>query len=135
MWANDYYASEVHNIAIPSMTGAMATKAAKVAEVPSYQWMDRNVTVDTLFSGTLAQIRAANKAGASPPYAGYVAPENLPEPSPAPSLLSFLTFAIVFSLSMISRIVIALLPPPTASGRSPTAVLRTTRPTSTGSVS
>ncbi|KAH6623951.1 1, 4-beta cellobiohydrolase [Chaetomium tenue] len=79
MWANDYYRSEVHTLAMPSMTGAMATKAAKVAEVPSYQWMDRNVTVDTLFSGTLAQIRAANKAGASPPYAGIFVVYDLPD--------------------------------------------------------
>ncbi|KAH6846947.1 1, 4-beta cellobiohydrolase [Chaetomium sp. MPI-CAGE-AT-0009] len=79
MWANDYYASEIHNIAVPSMTGAMATKAAKVAEVPSYQWMDRNVTVDTLFSGTLAQIRAANQAGANPPYAGIFVVYDLPD--------------------------------------------------------
>jgi cellulose 1,4-beta-cellobiosidase len=70
LWANDYYRSEVHTLAIPSMTGALAAKASAVAEVPSFQWMDRNVTVDTLFTGTLAQIRAANKAGANPPYAG-----------------------------------------------------------------
>jgi cellulose 1,4-beta-cellobiosidase len=69
MWANDYYASEVSSLAVPSLTGAMATKAAAVAKVPSFQWLDRNVTVDTLLSGTLAQIRAANKAGANPPYA------------------------------------------------------------------
>jgi cellulose 1,4-beta-cellobiosidase len=70
LWANDYYASEVSNIAIPTMTGAMATKAAAVAKVPSFQWLDRNVTIDTLMTKTLAQIRAANKAGANPPYAG-----------------------------------------------------------------
>jgi len=40
MWANAYYASEVSNIAIPSMTNAaLATKAAAVAKVPSFQWL------------------------------------------------------------------------------------------------
>jgi cellulose 1,4-beta-cellobiosidase len=52
------------------MTGAMATKAAAVAKVPSFQWLDRNVTIDTLLARTLSQIRAANNAGANPPYAG-----------------------------------------------------------------
>ena len=70
LWANDYYASEVSSLAIPSLTGAMATKAAAVAKVPSFQWLDRNVTIDTLLVKTLSQIRAANKAGASPAYAG-----------------------------------------------------------------
>lgn len=67
LWANNYYASEVANLAIPNLSGAMATKAAAVAKVPSFQWLDRNVTVDTLFADTLSQIRAANKAGANPP--------------------------------------------------------------------
>jgi cellulose 1,4-beta-cellobiosidase len=39
LWANEYYASEVMNLAVPSLTGAMATAAAKVAEVPSFMWM------------------------------------------------------------------------------------------------
>ncbi|KXX74022.1 Exoglucanase-6A [Madurella mycetomatis] len=79
MWANSYYSSEVHTLAIPSLTGAMATKAAAVAEVPSFQWLDRNVTVDTLFSGTLADIRAANEAGANPPYMGIFVVYDLPD--------------------------------------------------------
>jgi cellulose 1,4-beta-cellobiosidase len=29
----------VMNLAVPSLTGAMATAAAKVAEVPSFMWM------------------------------------------------------------------------------------------------
>ena len=74
LWANDYYASEVSTLAIPSLTGAMATKAAAVAKVPSFQWLDRNITIDTLMVKTLSQIRAANKAGANPPYAGMSTP-------------------------------------------------------------
>ncbi|AEO62210.1 glycoside hydrolase family 6 protein [Thermothielavioides terrestris NRRL 8126] len=79
MWANDYYASEVSSLAIPSMTGAMATKAAEVAKVPSFQWLDRNVTIDTLFAHTLSQIRAANQKGANPPYAGIFVVYDLPD--------------------------------------------------------
>ena len=70
LWANDYYASEVSSLAIPSLSAALATKAAAVAKVPSFQWLDRNVTIDTLLVKTLSQIRAANNAGASPAYAG-----------------------------------------------------------------
>ncbi|KAK0716243.1 1, 4-beta cellobiohydrolase [Lasiosphaeris hirsuta] len=79
MWANSYYSSEVHNLAIPSLTGAMATKAAAVAKVPSFQWLDRNVTIGTLLISTLNDIRAANKAGASPPYAGQFVVYDLPD--------------------------------------------------------
>lgn len=39
LWANEYYSSEIHTLAIPQLSGAMATAAAKVAEVPSFQWM------------------------------------------------------------------------------------------------
>ncbi|KAL2019000.1 hypothetical protein VTK56DRAFT_10165 [Thermocarpiscus australiensis] len=79
MWANSYYASEVSNIAIPSLSPSLATKAAAVAKVPSFQWLDRNVTVDTLFAQSLSDIRAANKAGASPPYAGIFVVYDLPD--------------------------------------------------------
>nr|AAW64927.1 cellobiohydrolase family 6 [Thermochaetoides thermophila] len=79
LWANTYYSSEVHTLAIPSLSPELAAKAAKVAEVPSFQWLDRNVTVDTLFSGTLAEIRAANQRGANPPYAGIFVVYDLPD--------------------------------------------------------
>lgn len=39
LWANKYYSSEVHTLAIPKLSGAMATAAAKVAEVPSFMWL------------------------------------------------------------------------------------------------
>jgi cellulose 1,4-beta-cellobiosidase len=79
MWANDYYASEVLSLAVPSMTGAMATKAAAVAKVPSFEWMDRNVTVEDRFLKTLGRIRAANQAGANPPYAAIHVVYDLPD--------------------------------------------------------
>ncbi|KAK0609506.1 1, 4-beta cellobiohydrolase [Bombardia bombarda] len=78
-WANSYYASEVSNIAVPSLTGAMATKAAAVARVPSFQWLDTAATVKTLMANTLADIRAANKAGANPPNAALFVVYDLPD--------------------------------------------------------
>lgn len=39
LFPNPYYADEIKNLAIPKMTGDLATKAAKVAEVPSFAWL------------------------------------------------------------------------------------------------
>lgn len=39
MYANPYYSSEVHNLAIPSMSASLAAKASDVAKVPSFVWM------------------------------------------------------------------------------------------------
>jgi cellulose 1,4-beta-cellobiosidase len=39
LYANPYYASEISASAIPSLTGAMATKAAAVAKVPTFVWL------------------------------------------------------------------------------------------------
>ena len=39
MWANDYYRTEVYDLAIPELSAAMAEKAKKVAEVPSFMWL------------------------------------------------------------------------------------------------
>lgn len=39
LYANPYYASEISASAIPSLTGAMATKAAAVAKVPTFYWL------------------------------------------------------------------------------------------------
>lgn len=75
-WANSFYASEVSTLAIPSLTGAMATAAAAVAKVPSFMWLD---TLDKtpLMSSTLSDIRAANKAGGN--YAGQFVVYDLPD--------------------------------------------------------
>lgn len=79
MWANNYYASEVKNIAIPKMTGTLAAKASAVAKVPSFQWLDTADKVPTVMTDTLVDIRAANKAGASPPYAALFVVYDLPD--------------------------------------------------------
>ncbi|KAL1843761.1 hypothetical protein VTK73DRAFT_2737 [Phialemonium thermophilum] len=78
LWANSYYASEISASAIPSLTGAMATKAAAVAKVPSFQWLDTASKV-SLMADTLSDIRQANRAGANPPYAGQFVVYDLPD--------------------------------------------------------
>ncbi|KAF5022834.1 hypothetical protein F66182_5128 [Fusarium sp. NRRL 66182] len=76
LWANSYYRSEVSNLAIPQLSGAMATAAAKVADVPSFQWMDTYDHI-SFMEDTLADIRKANQAGGN--YAGQFVVYNLPE--------------------------------------------------------
>lgn len=80
LYANNYYRSEVHTLAIPQITDpALKAAASKVAEVPSFQWLDRNVTVDTLLVQTLSEIRELNEAGANPPYAAQIVVYDLPD--------------------------------------------------------
>ncbi|APA07595.1 hypothetical protein sscle_03g023650 [Sclerotinia sclerotiorum 1980 UF-70] len=78
LYVNPYYASEISASAIPSLTGAMATKAAAVAKVPTFFWLDTADKVPTM--GTyLSNIRALNKAGANPPVAGTFVVYDLPD--------------------------------------------------------
>jgi cellulose 1,4-beta-cellobiosidase len=77
-WANSYYASEVSSLAVPQLSGALATKAAAVAKVPSFMWMDTLSKVP-LMDTALADIRRANQAGASPPNAGIFVVYDLPD--------------------------------------------------------
>lgn len=39
LYANSFYASEVSELALPSMTGAAKAAASKVAQVPSFYWL------------------------------------------------------------------------------------------------
>jgi cellulose 1,4-beta-cellobiosidase len=39
LFANPYYASEISSLAIPSLSGAQATAAAEVANVPTFVWL------------------------------------------------------------------------------------------------
>ncbi|EHL00248.1 putative 1,4-beta-D-glucan cellobiohydrolase C [Glarea lozoyensis 74030] len=63
---------------VPSLTGAMAVKASAVAKVPTFVWLDTASKVP-LMATFLANIRAANKAGASPPVAGTFVVYDLPD--------------------------------------------------------
>ncbi|VUC31355.1 unnamed protein product [Clonostachys rosea] len=76
LFANSYYASEVSTLAIPSLSGAMATAAAKVANVPSYMWLD-TFSKTPLMRSTLADIRTKNRAGGN--YAGQFVVYDLPD--------------------------------------------------------
>ncbi|VUC30813.1 unnamed protein product [Clonostachys rosea] len=76
LWANEYYASEIHSLAVPQLSGALATAAAKVAEVPTFQWIDTYAKIDSI-ADTLADIRAANAAGGN--YAGQFVVYDLPD--------------------------------------------------------
>jgi cellulose 1,4-beta-cellobiosidase len=63
--------------AIPVLSGAMATKAAAAAKVPSFMWLDTASKVP-LMASTLADIRTANAAG-STQYAGQFVVYDLPD--------------------------------------------------------
>ncbi|KAF8863659.1 hypothetical protein BDZ45DRAFT_583501 [Acephala macrosclerotiorum] len=78
LYANPYYASEISTSAIPSLSGAMATKAAAAANVPTFVWLDTMSKVP-LMGTFLSNIRALNKAGASPPVAGTFVVYDLPD--------------------------------------------------------
>ncbi|KAN0112822.1 1, 4-beta cellobiohydrolase [Hyaloscypha variabilis] len=78
LYANPYYASEISTSAIPSLTGAMATAAANVANVPTFVWLDTAAKVP-LMGTFLGNIRAMNAAGASPPVAGTFVVYDLPD--------------------------------------------------------
>ncbi|CRG91600.1 hypothetical protein PISL3812_08650 [Talaromyces islandicus] len=79
LYANSYYSSEVISKAIPSLSAtSLAAAASKVAEVPSFFWMDTADKVPTM--GTfLKDIQTKNKAGASPPLAGIFVVYDLPD--------------------------------------------------------
>ncbi|KAH1496016.1 hypothetical protein LV164_002303 [Aspergillus fumigatus] len=78
LYANPYYSSEVHTLAMPSLPSSLQPKASAVAEVPSFVWLDVAAKVPTM--GTyLADIQAKNKAGANPPIAGIFVVYDLPD--------------------------------------------------------
>lgn len=78
IYANPYYSSEVHSLAIPSLTAPYNTLATQVAEVGTFSWLDQVAKVPTM--GTyLADIQSKNKAGASPPIIGAFVVYDLPD--------------------------------------------------------
>jgi cellulose 1,4-beta-cellobiosidase len=56
----------------------MATKAAAVAQVPTFVWLDTRAKVP-LVGTYLENIRQLNKAGANPPIAGAFVIYDLPD--------------------------------------------------------
>ncbi|KAJ5482233.1 14-beta cellobiohydrolase [Penicillium sp. IBT 31633x] len=78
LYANSYYASEVSASALPSMTGTAQAAARSAAEVPSFYWLDTAAKVP-LMKPLLADIRAKNEDGATPPIAGTFVVYDLPD--------------------------------------------------------
>ncbi|TGJ87129.1 hypothetical protein E0Z10_g1591 [Xylaria hypoxylon] len=72
MWANSYYASQVSAYAVPTL----GAKAAAVAQVPSFMWLDTFSKI-ALMKSTLADIRTANAKGAN--NAGIFVIYDLPD--------------------------------------------------------
>lgn len=62
-YANPYYSSEVHNLAIPSLPASLKPAASAVAKVGSFVWLDTRAKVPTLDT-YLADIKQKNAAGA-----------------------------------------------------------------------
>ncbi|KAL2754171.1 glycoside hydrolase family 6 protein [Sodiomyces alcalophilus JCM 7366] len=75
-WANSFYRDQVLNLAVPQLSPAMAAAAQQVAEVPSFQWIDKMAKIP-LIADALAEIRAANNAGGN--YAAILVVYNLPD--------------------------------------------------------
>lgn len=61
-YANPYYSSEVHSLAIPSLPASLHPAASAVADVSSFVWMDTRAKVPTL-DEYLAIIKERNAAG------------------------------------------------------------------------
>lgn len=62
-YANPYYSSEVHSLAIPSLPASLRPAASAVAKVGSFVWLDTRAKVPTLDT-YLADIKQKNAAGA-----------------------------------------------------------------------
>ncbi|KAL4746123.1 1,4-beta-D-glucan cellobiohydrolase C [Aspergillus terricola var. indicus] len=81
LYVNPYYSSEVHSLAIPSLTGSLsslAPAATAAAKVPSFVWLDVAAKVPTMAT-YLADIRSQNAAGANPTIAGQFVVYDLPD--------------------------------------------------------
>jgi len=77
IYANPYYASEVQSLAIPSLPSSLVAKASAVAKIGSFVWLDTAAKVPTMDT-YLADIKAKNAAGASPPIMGAFVVYDLP---------------------------------------------------------
>ncbi|GES64607.1 cellobiohydrolase [Aspergillus terreus] len=78
LYANPYYSSEVHTLAMPSLASSLLPAASAAAKVPSFTWLDTAAKVPTM--GTyLADIKAKNAAGANPPIAAQFVVYDLPD--------------------------------------------------------
>ncbi|KAH6642406.1 cellobiohydrolase-like protein II precursor [Boeremia exigua] len=63
-YANPYYSSEVHTLAIPSLPASLKPAASAVAKVGSFVWLDTRAKIPQVLEPFLADIKAKNDAGA-----------------------------------------------------------------------
>ncbi|KAL1591872.1 hypothetical protein SLS59_009999 [Nothophoma quercina] len=75
-YANPYYSSEVHSLAMPSLAASLRPAAEAVAKVGSFVWLDTRAKVPTLDT-YLADIKQKNAAGAK--LVGTFVVYNLPD--------------------------------------------------------
>lgn len=61
-YANPYYSSEVHTLAIPSLPASLKPAASAVAKVGSFVWLDTRAKIPQLET-YLADIKSKNAAG------------------------------------------------------------------------
>ncbi|KAL2756546.1 glycoside hydrolase family 6 protein [Sodiomyces alcalophilus JCM 7366] len=79
LYPDPYYVDEIQNIAIPQMNDTeLIRKAEVVAGISTFQWLDIMDKIP-LMNSTLHEIRAANNAGANPPYAATLVIYNFPD--------------------------------------------------------
>jgi len=82
IYANPYYSSEIHTLAIPTLVSqgktALAAKASEVAKVGTFVWLDTRAKVPSM-DPYLADIRAKNAAGANPKILAPFVVYNLPD--------------------------------------------------------
>jgi cellulose 1,4-beta-cellobiosidase len=63
-YANPYYSSEVHTLAMPSLPASLKPAATAVAKVGSFVWMDTRAKIP-LLETYLADMKTKNAAGAN----------------------------------------------------------------------
>ncbi|KAF3359109.1 hypothetical protein VdG1_02671 [Verticillium dahliae VDG1] len=79
LYPDPYYVNEIETLAIPQIEDEELVAAAKaVTKISTFQWLDKISKID-LLNSTLHEIRAANDAGATPPYAATIVVYNFPD--------------------------------------------------------
>ncbi|KAM0329517.1 hypothetical protein ACHAQA_004826 [Verticillium albo-atrum] len=79
LFPDPYYVNEIETLAIPQIEDEELVAAAQaVTKISTFQWLDLISKID-LMNSTLHEIRAANDAGANPPYAATLVIYNFPD--------------------------------------------------------
>ncbi|KEY72263.1 hypothetical protein S7711_00262 [Stachybotrys chartarum IBT 7711] len=73
-----YYVNELVSYGIPGLPEELKPAGEELLDISTFQWLDRIARIE-LLNSTLHEIRAANDAGASPPYAHTFVIYNFPD--------------------------------------------------------